>query len=101
MISKDAYSHALREFPNESCGFLLHSGAYVYCENYAKDKTVAFLIAPKQFELYRKKIKAIVHSHPKGGGPSGYDKDAKKEVGIPYLILSINPSLEIEEFWVK
>lgn len=100
-LFKEAYDHAYSEFPNESCGLLLHSGEYIACENLADAPSESFRINPRVFAEFRNRVAAIVHSHPDGSHPSDTDRKCQKEVLIPYVVLSISGDFTIAEYWIK
>ena len=87
----DAKAHALRETPAESCGLVV-SGKYFACNNVAaKDPTADFIICPNDYlsAAMSGKIEAVVHSHPKGGPPSEFDRNACKATRLPWFVFDV------------
>lgn len=86
----EAKAHALREAPSESCGLVVN-GRYFPCNNVAKDPAADFIICPNDYlsAAMSGKIEAVVHSHPNGGGPSEFDKNACKATRLPWFVLDV------------
>lgn len=87
-----AKDHAAREFPRESCGFIV-AGVYVACENVASDPLQHFEIRDIDYLAARARgpIQAVVHSHPNGPiFPSENDMRHQMAVGAPYVIIPLN-----------
>lgn len=64
-VIRDAQLHAREQFPKESCGLVVN-GAYVPCENIARDPLVDFEIDPRVYAKHARKTTAVLHSHPNG-----------------------------------
>lgn len=91
--------HAIRDFPNESCGFIVN-GEYFPVKNVADDPKRTFKIDGRTQLAMRKKgvIQAIIHSHPYELGlrykwpqewPSGVDiKNRTNDYSIAWGILA-------------
>ena len=86
----DAEQHARQCVPHECCGLVVE-GVYRSCRNIAANPTDAFAIHPQDYldAVRSGHIEAIVHSHPKGGGPSDFDISAAKYTEIAWHIYSV------------
>lgn len=84
---KAAVADAEARMPEESCGLIVEGVGFVSMKNGASDKINSFAISPKDFDTYKGRIHAIVHSHPDGSAPSPCDRRAQFSVGLPYVIL--------------
>ena len=86
----DAEQHAARCKPNESCGVVVN-GKYWPCRNIADDPAADFVINPKDYAVAAMygSVKAIVHSHPKGGPASEADRLGCAGTKIPWHIWSV------------
>lgn len=87
----DALAHALREFPRESCGFVLADGRYWPCTNAAADDE-HFVIGRADIEAVDAvgAVAGIVHSHPNAGcNPSPADRVACEASGMPWHIIAL------------
>lgn len=92
----DIISHAEKNPEEEVCGFvILNPDLTVSSEpaiNENRDKEDCFEISASKFIDYKlnKKILGIYHSHPRSDeNPSNRDKKVSEEMGIPYLIYSL------------
>ena len=85
-----AEAHAHAEFPKESCGLLV-SGAYFPCENIADRPELDFVLSPFDYlkAMQAGQIEAVVHSHPKGGGPSDFDLRSCKQTRLKWYVFSM------------
>jgi proteasome lid subunit RPN8/RPN11 len=89
-----ALAHAMRDYPKEACGLLIHTGdttIYHPCKNLA-DSTEHFILDPKDYadadELGN--IVGIFHSHPDSSPePSESDIEIAESSGIPWYIVSV------------
>ena len=86
----EAERHARQTAPHECCGLVVE-GVYRSCRNIAVDPGNAFVIHPQDYldAVRSGRIEAIVHSHPKGGGPSEWDINAAKYTEIAWHIFSV------------
>lgn len=86
----DAEAHAFRAAPAEACGLVVN-GRYFACNNVASNSKEDFVICPYDYlsAAMSGKIEAVVHSHPKGGGPSGMDKKACQATKLPWFVFDI------------
>lgn len=90
-IVEDAFAHAEREYPRESCGLVVEIDGvdqYVPCKNIADDRH--FQIDPKDLMKAEDsgKIKVIVHSHPNVSVlPSQSDLIGCEKTQKPWMIV--------------
>lgn len=83
-----AIQHALAEFPNESCGFILRDGSYHRCSNISYKPESTFAIAPEEYAQYD--VRAIVHSHPHGSAAlSITDRAAHRASGKEWIVIGL------------
>jgi proteasome lid subunit RPN8/RPN11 len=86
-----AQTHALAEFPKESCGLIV-DGLYEPCVNIASDPLNDFAIAGFAQVLITssgREIEAIVHSHPNGQRyPSNVDMRGQISSAKPWVIIA-------------
>lgn len=89
MIDIDsAINHALDEFPNESCGFILHDGSYHRCTNISHKPEKTFAISPEEYA--RHNVRAVVHSHPHGSAAlSITDRAAHRASGKEWIVIGL------------
>lgn len=100
-LSEDTKQEVLRNFPNESCGFIVDDGKFIPAQNQHVDKEHAFRISREDFVSVREnhKIKYIIHSHCRDPEtdygmiskydirtPSAMDVATQKSLGIPFII---------------
>lgn len=89
-----AYRHAMREFPRESCGLVVQVGGrpvYWPCEN-RSSAVQCFMMDPHDYldASDNGEILAVVHSHPSlPPVPSEPDKQACEASGLPWHIISV------------
>ena len=85
-----AEAHAYEEFPKEACGLIV-SGAYFPCVNIADEPELDFVLNPVDYlkAMQTGKIEAVVHSHPKGGGPSDFDLKSCKQTKLRWYVFSV------------
>ncbi len=91
LCKEEAKRHALESLPNESCG-LIAGDKYWRCRNVSENPELDFELHPRDYvaaSLYGGKIQAIVHSHPKGGGPSDFDKQNQENSKKTWCIYSV------------
>ncbi len=95
-FQKQIVNHAKQNPEEEVCGFIVLcedlSVRVVPAINENPNKSECFSISPQKFisTKLNNKILAIYHSHPKGNCfPSDRDRNASKEMGIPYLIYGL------------
>ena len=85
-----AKRHAIKEFPNESCGLVIGS-KYHPCENVAKNPENNFVISKTEYmEKITKfgKARFVVHSHPNGARyPSRNDMISQASADVPFAII--------------
>lgn len=94
-------AHAVAEYPNESCGFVV-DGAYLRRRNTAESPELDFRIAPQAYLAARRRgeIQAVIHSHPEGPPhPSESDMAAQIETALPWGIVFVNEGRAKEIFW--
>ena len=58
-------SHAISEYPNESCGLIIKNKGFVPCKNKHKDPLNNFKLEAKLYKDFKNVI-AVIHSHPNG-----------------------------------
>lgn len=98
--------HALKEYPNEACGFIVKDGRkelYVPVENSSTDPQEHFRIAPEVYadveEQYT--IMAVVHSHPEETSePSEADRVLCEGSNLPWVIVGVHRDLVTKELEV-
>lgn len=61
----DWQKHAISEFPNEACGFILKDGAFFPCKNISPEPRNNFIVDEDE-EVYERGIVAFLHSHTPG-----------------------------------
>lgn len=90
ILSTDAYKAASADaearYPEESCGFIV-DGSFVSLKNKAIDKLHSFRVSTADYDKYKGRIEAVIHSHPEGGNESEADIHAQFALAIPYVIL--------------
>lgn len=89
---EDAKKHAVRVFPQESCGFIA-SGVYVACENSHPTPATHFRIEDPRYDaaVIAGTIEAVVHSHPNGPiFPSQMDMAQQLQCAVPFVIITLN-----------
>ncbi len=88
-----AEAHAYEEFPKEACGLIV-TGAYFPCVNIADEPELDFVLNPVDYlkAMQTGKIEAVVHSHPKGGGPSAFDLKSCKQTKLRWYVFSVPDS---------
>tara|TARA_B100000513_G_scaffold45793_1_gene17315 strand:- start:10896 stop:11219 length:324 start_codon:yes stop_codon:yes gene_type:complete len=88
-----AEAHAYEEFPKEACGLIV-AGAYFPCVNIADEPELDFVLNPVDYlkAMQTGKIEAVVHSHPKGGGPSAFDLKSCKQTKLRWYVFSVPDS---------
>jgi proteasome lid subunit RPN8/RPN11 len=100
----DAEQHARQHAPSEACGLIVLSDgrqSYWPCGNLCDEPEQHFIMDPRDYckAAMSGTIAAIVHSHPNGVDPSGLDRKACTQSGLPWFIyqvpqnrwLTINP----------
>lgn len=99
----DARLHALRAWPEESCGFVA-DGVYLPLTNHAADpathiadsddcacRLCAFAIADADYLAVQDRLQLIVHSHPDATGyPSKSDMAHQEVSGVAWVIIPIS-----------
>lgn len=100
MIQKtldDAVAHALREYPRESCGYVVQTMAgevYLPCENQASSPENGFVIGAEDCITAEDTgdVIGVVHSHPGSGRAeaSQPDKVSCEASGLPWHILAVH-----------
>jgi proteasome lid subunit RPN8/RPN11 len=93
-VTAVAKKHALREYPKESCGYVM-AGEYFPVENIAEDPTRSFRVSNEDVIAAKKKgvITAWIHSHPVMDGeepqysPSAEDMRSQMANNVPYAII--------------
>lgn len=91
-IQADIIAHALREDPNEACGYVVH-GRYVPVDNVHEDPKFFFRVRP-EVDLTMRKAGAttFVHSHPGGPfGPSRADMEKQIKARMPWTLCATTP----------
>jgi len=89
----EAEAHAYEELPKESCGLIV-SGAYFPCVNIADEPELDFVLNPVDYlkAMQTGQIEAVVHSHPKGGGPSAFDLKSCRQTKLRWYVFSVPDS---------
>jgi proteasome lid subunit RPN8/RPN11 len=93
-MKRDAFNHAMAEFPRESCGLVVMASrgpTYHPCENLSNAAS-CFLMDPKDYARAAEmgEIVAVVHSHPNlSPTPSLIDRQACAASGLPWSIVSV------------
>lgn len=88
-VEADAKSHAISEYPKESCGVVI-DGQYIPCENVADDPLGKFAISPASYPLDRP-LQAVIHSHPDGKlEPTKSDMQGQLDSDVPWGLLTVN-----------
>lgn len=91
-----AQTHALEEYPRESCGLVVAVGrkeVYIPCENFSSDPLHDFVISKEAIVAAEEQgeITTIVHSHPDASPlPSDYDKRQCEAYGVEWLIIAVH-----------
>lgn len=95
-IIKAMQAHAEREYPRESCGFLIQNDAgeteYLPQVNHSTKPGDQFVIKPECAMAAEEhgKLLAVVHSHPDGPeGPSPGDQIACNAGSLPWYIIPV------------
>lgn len=94
-----AVGHAIAEYPNESCGFIVMVNGeevYLQCENRSLNPTKMFTLAGEDYILAEQqgRIVCIVHSHPDGSSaPSDADRLACEKSMHPWRIIAVHKDL--------
>jgi cell wall-associated NlpC family hydrolase len=86
-IEAAARAHAVKEWPNESCG-IVTGGAYVPLLNEAPDPRETFRLPVRTFADYP--VEAVVHSHCSNRHlpwPTAADMASQIETGVPWGIV--------------
>jgi proteasome lid subunit RPN8/RPN11 len=92
----DAKAHALRDYPNESCGFIIDDKYYPQI-NIAEDKKISFRISSKEYLKVSEKIQAVIHSHIEYPHASKEDLISHNASLIPFGIINIDKYKNVEE----
>jgi len=96
-----AVQHAVEEYPNESCGFVI-DGQYHRFANLSKKPESAFEIDPVDWvtaELTGT-IEAVIHSHPDGPAcPTAADMKSQVSTGVPWGIIVSSSEGAKDVFW--
>jgi proteasome lid subunit RPN8/RPN11 len=93
-MRRDAYQHALCEFPRESCGVVIEVAGrakYWPCDNLS-NATSCFMLSPHDYAAASDigEVVAVVHSHPQmPSTPSAIDVQACEASGLPWHIVSV------------
>lgn len=93
---QDAIDHAIRDYPNESCGLIVVSKGreqYVPCRNLARSKSDHFILDPADYADAEDAgtITGVVHSHPDAAAtPSEGDLVGCEESGLPWYIFAVH-----------
>ena len=90
----DAEAHAKQDAPLEACGLLVQDSEgqrYWPCRNLCDEPELHFVMDPRDYcrASLNGTIVGIVHSHPKGQEPSGLDRKACKQSGLPWFIYQL------------
>lgn len=98
----DARAHALRVYPEESCGFIVN-GAYRPMQNIAADpathedkpdcgcRLCAFEVSDADYLANVEGLQAVVHSHPGGPAyPSKADMFHQESSAVAWIILTLD-----------
>lgn len=94
-VIADAKAHAIREFPKESCGFVV-AGTYHPCANVAEEphKFFRFIDDAYDMALVTGALQAVLHSHPNGPAyPSADDMRGQVATGVPWGIIIANDQM--------
>lgn len=96
MAAKD---HARREYPRESCGFIV-GARYVPCENVHEEPEKSFRIQHMEYlsHLASGELRAVVHSHPAGPAhPTVEDQVAQQAMAVPWGIINVTKGQAFED----
>lgn len=97
----EAYEHARREYPRESCGLVVNvqgKERYFACRNIA-ERAEDFILDPEDYAKAEDlgDIMAVVHSHPDvSANPSQADRVSCEASGLPWLIVAYPVGLWVE-----
>lgn len=82
--------HAKREFPNESCGYVVEN-KYIPCINNADEKEDTFVLEEMDFykHLASKKVQWIIHSHNNNEHASKVDMKKQRDLEVPFIIINL------------
>lgn len=96
----DIRDHAVREYPKESCGFVV-KGEYIPLENISETPEQSFKIADELYAKYEDDLDAIIHSHPDGPDhPSERDMVNQAATAVPWGIVTVaNGTAQLPFFW--
>lgn len=85
-VDAAARAHALRAFPNESCGIVV-GGQYLPLENIAADPKMDFKTADDTWTAHGV-VQAVVHSHGPESGPEPTSSDMVRQIStnVPWGI---------------
>jgi proteasome lid subunit RPN8/RPN11 len=113
MISSEqiklAKDHALKAFPEESCGVVI-DGKYIACRNVAEDPLKDFEINPEDWVEFGE-VEAVIHSHTFSSAPgvrvnernprspTHKDMACQIEMGVPWAIIPTDGEMTIEPVW--
>lgn len=101
-IPIEAFEHAEREYPRESCGLIV-DGEYVPCRNSAQTPAEHFVISPSDYKsaMQRGDIVAVIHSHPDYPAvASAADIAGCEESQLPWAIIPVENGRAGEATWI-
>jgi proteasome lid subunit RPN8/RPN11 len=89
-FKSDAVAHAMRVYPNESCGLVV-DGKYFPCRNACDNPAEGFAIDPRDYLAAHQSgiITAVVHSHPEGQSASELDLKACQQSKLVWHIYQV------------
>jgi proteasome lid subunit RPN8/RPN11 len=88
-------SHALLEFPKESCGFILKNRGYLPLVNISTDPENYFKIKTSDYLSNLNNVLAVVHSHTKGTPVSSFDISSCNNTFLPWIIFIMPSNIEV------
>lgn len=103
-------AHAVQEFPNEACGFILQDGAFFPCKNISPTPRETFIVDEDE-EVYERGIVAFLHSHtpgdpdekgmvqPVAAHPSKADMQGQMDCAYPWGISVCDGETTTEPIW--
>jgi len=94
-------THAVREYPSESCG-VVSADKYLEFENTDENPEEHFRINTEAYTrtLVTTGVQAVIHSHPNGPDcPTKHDMESQIATAVPWGIVTVNPSGPLEPFF--
>lgn len=97
----DAKRHAMAEYPNESCGFVVN-GEYYPVDNKHPEPSNNFRIHSSTYRKFDSMgIEALIHSHNQQPHASEYDLQQQIAMNVPWGIINMNKYGNVADvfFW--